>query len=138
MLPMLGKLWRNRIGSVEGVSLLDKATRFAMFAVALAAISCAALCSLPLFGNLGAAWAQTDDPPSIVEPKWKRRPLPEELFDAFPAGAPPDKNALVMLTCRVSVRGLLEDCKAEEKETIGYGYGAAALSLVPRFLMEPA
>lgn len=92
------------------------------------AIACVAAC----------ASLQARAQPVITDPDWVRRPTPEEMQALIPLEAVKKRIAgRVVLTCLVSTLGSLRDCKVQKEEPEGYGFGMAALRLVPSFLMKP-
>jgi TonB family protein len=71
-------------------------------------------------------------------PGWKRVPNAIDMARA----APPDamRNGIsgtTILFCTVTARGILNDCVVDSEEHPGKGFGEAALSLTPKFQMQP-
>lgn len=72
------------------------------------------------------------------DPDWVRKPSGDDLMAAWPTAAlARGVSGKVMLLCRTNIRGGLENCKVESETPEGYGFGAAALLLVPSFQMKP-
>lgn len=77
-------------------------------------------------------------PPASNEdlPRWTRTPTAEEVAAAYPA-APKAANLAGSGTaeCTVGAAGELTDCVAVSEMPAGSGFGAAAVSIAPRFQM---
>lgn len=72
-------------------------------------------------------------------PAWERRPTREQLMSVFPAAAAATgANGEAVIHCLVTPQGALTDCFPIHEEPEGAGFGAAAISLAPQFLMKPA
>lgn len=83
--------------------------------------------------SLGQAAAQD------VPPAWRIRPTTDQLQAVYPRAAQTGgKGGEALLSCKVTVQGVLADCKVESESPPGVGFGAAALALTPQFLMAPA
>ncbi|WP_165842831.1 TonB family protein [Phenylobacterium deserti] len=77
--------------------------------------------------------------PSIVDPTWLRRPGPNDLRAAWPKGALEKRlEGRALIGCVVTAQGTLTQCQVLEETPAGSGFGGAALSLTPQFLMKPA
>lgn len=71
-------------------------------------------------------------------PDWVRKPTGEDLRAAWPTAAlRRGVSGQAVLACQVNVQGGLEDCQVESETPAGYGFGSAALLLVPSFQMKP-
>jgi protein TonB len=74
----------------------------------------------------------------LTNPDWVRIPTPQDIARVYPDAA---SRAGVMgraiTLCRVTAKGLLTDCATAEETPAGAGFGAAALSLTPKFKMRP-
>jgi TonB family protein len=93
----------------------------------------------------GVAVAQTSDAPAktsrgdlpyMRDPDWQRKPTASEMYSAWPMTAKSSGSARI--NCIVTVVGTLRDCEVVEESPPGSGYGGAALSMAPQFLMKPA
>jgi TonB family protein len=91
----------------------------------------------------GAAVAAATAPPApapevIIAPHWLVRPKGNDVAAAYPDRA---KHALISgraeLSCLVAADGRLEHCRTYAEAPVGQGFGDAALTLAPRFRMEP-
>jgi TonB family protein len=98
--------------------------------------------AMTVVGGLAAPTADhaSDSPSStavvITEPDWLRRPTGEELERFWPAQAR-GMSGRAVISCTVTVRGLLDDCSVTSEVPPGHGFGGAALLLAPSFLMRP-
>lgn len=63
--------------------------------------------------------------------EWASRPTSDEIKAAYPKGA--TGNGYLNLTCRALADGRLTDCEVREEAPKDKGFGAAALSLMPKF-----
>lgn len=71
-------------------------------------------------------------------PDWVRKPTGEDLRAAWPTAAlSRGVSGKVVLACQVNLQGGLEDCEVESETPASYGFGAAALLMVPSFQMKP-
>lgn len=97
----------------------------------------AAAAVLALGWSVGARAA--DQAPSIIQnPDWLRKPRPEDLLTVWPAEAwRKGLSGKATIGCEVSRMGALVNCKVLAEEPAGSGFGAAALSLTPQFVMRP-
>ncbi len=77
-------------------------------------------------------------PPAILEPDWLSQPSAADIARAYPARARAAKEqGLATLSCTVREDGRLAMCLAAHEYPAGFGFGAAAMSLVPKFCMKP-
>lgn len=77
--------------------------------------------------------------PSFTPPDWQRRPTAEMLRAVWPTEAwKRGRGGKAIISCKVSIQGTLFDCKVDEEEPKGSGFGVAALSMTPQLLMKPA
>jgi TonB family protein len=68
---------------------------------------------------------------------WARRPSFQDLLDVYPAAARKlHVEGHVTLDCRVDPAGKLTDCQVYSEDPQSFGFGLAAMSLVPRFVAE--
>lgn len=78
-------------------------------------------------------------PPNLpVRTKWESLPNGDDVVRAYPARA--RRNGVggaVVVTCGVDADGYLRGCEILAERPEGYGFGEAALSLMPRFKMKP-
>jgi hypothetical protein len=71
-------------------------------------------------------------------PMWDVVPTPQEALASYPAAALQDHNgAEVRLACRHDKAGALQLCQVESEIPAGHGFGAAALSLAPKYRLNP-
>jgi Gram-negative bacterial TonB protein C-terminal len=81
--------------------------------------------------------AMLRNPGSIIgNPDWLRKPTQEEAIQFFPANAG-EAPGHATIACVVSTRGLLENCRVNEENPPGHGFGGAALAMSSVFLMRP-
>jgi TonB family protein len=72
-------------------------------------------------------------------PDWMRKPTFDQVLAVFPAKATAaGLGGRATIKCWVQTNGLLRDCKVAQESPTGYGFGEAALTLTPSFLMKPA
>lgn len=84
--------------------------------------------------SASAAYAQP-----VSKPVWRSLPTPEDVAAAMPAPAiAAGQGGLARLTCKVATSGALADCVIAGEEPAGLGFGAAALTLIPKITMDPA
>lgn len=82
---------------------------------------------------------KTEDPPTIVSPKWLRRPSADDLAKALPPRAVADGvDGRVRMRCVVGADGVFSGCVVREETPGGYGYGAATVGLAPKFKIAPS
>jgi TonB family protein len=87
---------------------------------------------------IGLAAAASSALAADTPPNWRHRPTPEELLAVWPRAAlERGVDGKAVITCKVSVQGGLYDCRVERETPPNLGFGAAALALVPQFLMTP-
>jgi hypothetical protein len=81
------------------------------------------------------AEAPTQKAPSpAYRPEWVALPTPSDINHAFPRlAANIHKDGKVVETCKIRPDGLLGECAISWESPAGYGFGAAALSLTPKF-----
>jgi TonB family protein len=74
---------------------------------------------------------------AIVSPKWISTPSVEQMNAVFPAKAKVESitSSRVALDCKVAPAGTLTGCTVASETPGGYGFGQAALQLVPLFRM---
>ena len=78
-------------------------------------------------------------PPGATPPAWFKKPTAEELRAVWPEDSHGGKTpGSALLSCRVNVHGVLEDCRAESETPPSRGFGAAAILLTPQLLFTPA
>lgn len=97
----------------------------------------AAAAVMALGWGFGARAAE--QPVSIIQnPDWLRKPRPEDLLAVWPREAwRKGLGGKATIGCEVSRMGVLVNCTVLREEPAGSGYGSAALSLTPQFLMRP-
>lgn len=82
--------------------------------------------------------AELRDGRIITRPDWLRIPSPEEFEEAYPKQAWSDGvEGSATMVCRVRRDSRLYQCEIEAETPAGQGFGAAALSIAPYFLMRP-
>jgi protein TonB len=97
-------------------------------------IHAAAFCAVALAAALPAVAGAQDAPP-----KWIRKPSGDDLARAYPQKAASlGISGRGVIKCAITLKGDLTDCVVLEETPLGYGFGAAALSLAPKFRMQPA
>jgi TonB family protein len=79
-----------------------------------------------------------DGAPYVAKPRFTKAPTYAEMLAAYPQGAL--KKDIVkgsaIVRCKVVVDGQLSDCALVQEEPVGEGFGAAVLSLAPRFKLS--
>jgi TonB family protein len=104
---------------VEGVGMGVRVTVFACLAAALS-VSAAA-----------------EEPEFDAPPEWLRKPSSQQLMSVWPAEALKNRvTGAATIRCKVNLRGVLYDCAVESEEPPDAGFGAAAMTLTPQFLMK--
>ena len=84
---------------------------------------------------LGAAPA---DPEGVVRPDWRTKPSGDAIGRVYPDAAMRANEAgRVTMSCTVAIDGALKDCEVVSEDPVGFGFGKAALSLVPEMTMHP-
>lgn len=74
----------------------------------------------------------------ITNPDWLARPSWEDLAQAYPmAAARAEVQGQALLACEVNTEGRLVKCAVPFENPVGYGFGAAALSIADSFRMRP-
>jgi protein TonB len=74
----------------------------------------------------------------VVPPAWLAHPSSEAVFRAYPKDAlARGMSGRAVIQCTVTAEGKLADCQVIEERPAGKGFGEAALSLAPYFLMRP-
>lgn len=70
-------------------------------------------------------------------PTWVKQPSIEAIVSAIPAkaGSRPGRATIV---CTVMLNGILSKCSVAEEDPVGFGFGDAALLLMPSLAMRPA
>jgi TonB family protein len=72
----------------------------------------------------------------ITNPDWVKKPSAEDLARFWPADSR-GMSGRALISCTVTSRGALDDCKLTSEEPPGHGFGAAALLMAPMFMMRP-
>lgn len=76
--------------------------------------------------------------PGDANPDWVRKPSGDDMANVFPKAAIDKRvGGQAVITCRVTVEGFLEGCKAVSEAPAGLGFGKAGLQLAPQFRMSP-
>ena len=74
----------------------------------------------------------------LTRPDWKRRPRPEDFKRVYPPRAKAERvSGRVLLTCEVTLEGLLAHCQTSQESPEGYGFGEAAIELATVIRMTP-
>jgi TonB family protein len=77
-------------------------------------------------------------PQQVTQPDWLKKPSVDQLFAVFPTEAGRRGiSGKAVLECEVTAQGALRACKVMSETPPGMGFGQAALSLAPQFLMKP-
>lgn len=96
---------------------------------------------LTLWMAMMSGCATTADPPPrqpeiVHREDWLRIPTMREFKRVYPRDALRQGiGARVVLDCTVTAAGKLTDCAVSSETPQGYGFGAAALQLAPKFRM---
>lgn len=73
---------------------------------------------------------------TVTAPQWLRRPTGGDLARVYPpAAVKRGLSGRATISCRVSASGELNECEVIEESPPEYGFGEAALKLVPEFRM---
>ena len=76
--------------------------------------------------------------PGDANPNWIRKPSGEDMANVFPKAAIDKRiGGRALISCKVTVEGFLETCKALSESPEGLGFGQAGLQLAPQFRMSP-
>ena len=74
----------------------------------------------------------------ISNPHWLRQPTGDDFADVYPQRALiAGKSGAVLIDCSVAASGDLVGCRVAEEAPPGWGFGAAALTLIKRFRLVP-
>jgi len=60
-----------------------------------------------------------------------------QAASASAAPQPTGPEGSVVLVCRVTARGELENCRVDSEEPVGQGFGAAAMEMAKEFKLRP-
>lgn len=91
-----------------------------------------------LLASAGPSAAQDAPQQIITDPTWSEIPAPDDMGDAYPAFASAiATSGWAQMQCRVTLEGRLALCEVEKTVPAGLGFDRAALSLVPRFRLNP-
>jgi protein TonB len=81
----------------------------------------------------GVAFPLTADP-KADSPAWVKKPDEQTLSRHYPVRAQfKNTPGMAMLECQVIADGLLSKCRIVAQTPVDYGFGEAAMSLVPHF-----
>jgi protein TonB len=73
-----------------------------------------------------------------VPPRWLHKATGEDVRRVYPPDAlQRGVEGIVMVSCQVTEKGEMAECRVEQEAPAGEGFGDAALKLMPRFLMRP-
>jgi hypothetical protein len=87
-----------------------------------------------LLGAFGVALLGTSAAAQFGPPPYRQQPSKEELAAAFPPQAlQKGVDGVAAATCKVTSDGALEGCKLLQETPTGFGFGAALLSLAPKY-----
>ena len=74
----------------------------------------------------------------ISNPHWLRQPTGDDFADVYPQRAlVVGRSGAVLIDCSVTASGDLTACRVAEEAPTGWGFGAAALTLIKRFRLVP-
>jgi periplasmic protein TonB len=72
-----------------------------------------------------------------TKPVWLRKPKGEDIARVYPARALREtKSGAAVMRCGVTADGRQSDCTVIAEDPVGWGFGEAALRLVPLFKMR--
>jgi protein TonB len=78
------------------------------------------------------------DPPVIARPDWLKKPSGDQLSAVYPDRAIRGNiSGQATLSCEVSAKGTVRDCRVSGETPADYGFGPAALRLTRYFAMRP-
>jgi len=96
----------------------------------------AALGSMAFLAADQTAQPPAQPPVTITNPDWLRRPSAEALARFWPADSR-GMSGRAVITCAVTARGTLDNCRLVFENPPGHGFGGAALLTAPMFVMRP-
>lgn len=75
--------------------------------------------------------------PATAQVTFAAVPAPEDVAAAYPAKATTEHLVgRAVISCRVTTEAALTDCQVTSETPDGYGFGAAALALAPKFRLQ--
>lgn len=75
---------------------------------------------------------------SLVRARWTAVPRPEQVLSVYPAAAQrAEVSGRTVVQCWSRAAGRLSDCRVIGETPSGYGFGVAALRLIPLFRVAP-
>jgi hypothetical protein len=83
----------------------------------------------------GASLAE--EQPVDTPADWLKKPSADDIMSVWPIKSV-YRNGKAIVACKVNTRGVLFGCETVMEKPEGSGFGLAALSLTPQFLMKPA
>ena len=93
--------------------------------------------SRAMIGGHPAVWP-APEASIITNPEWVRRPTGREFARYYPRQAMTDRiDGDVVVQCRISVSGRIEDCITVSESPRGYGFGGASEVISESFWMRP-
>ncbi|HEY2047974.1 MAG TPA: energy transducer TonB [Caulobacteraceae bacterium] len=96
-----------------------------------------AIVSALLIAQAGAAPAPAGHTQGVT-PDWLRKPTGDDLARVYPRDALRHRiNGFAVISCGVTEKGELTDCKVLQETLPIDGFGEAALKLMPLFAMSP-
>ncbi len=98
----------------------------------------AALLVLGLTAAAGALAQPVEPAPPALGPAWTAAPTITDLKAVYPPQARQQHvEGTVILTCKVTATGDLQNCAVVKETPPGAGFGKAALALAPKYRMNP-
>lgn len=104
------------------------------------ATGCAGLCVLFSVGEAVAQPRLSDaspvaaPAPEALNPRWVRKPTPQEFQRNFPDRAlSMGKAGRVVMSCKITAAGMLDKCEVISETPTGLGFGKAALAMAGLF-----
>jgi TonB family protein len=74
----------------------------------------------------------------VTNPDWRQKPSSDEMMRSWPLAAiKANKGGSVILRCKVTVDGLVNNCLVIAETPTGLGFGSSALAMAPLFIMKP-
>jgi hypothetical protein len=96
-------------------------------------VRCATAVAIGLCGESAWSGIASAQAPS----RWEKTPTVEDVAAAYPAKAQQaGVEGRAVLVCAAMPSGVMEKCAVESEEPAGSGFGAAVLSLSPKFVLK--
>lgn len=88
-------------------------------------------------GSASSANDSMPKPEPHIVPLWRSKATGDDLMRVFPKEAlRHGVEGIALIRCGVTSEGRMTNCAVEQEAPTGYGFGEAALALMPRFRMK--